>query len=176
VWFKPDSVAAGTIGIVGMYNGNSNADEWLIYRNGSNLEVAIRNAGTTFTSTALSAGSWYHVVLTMDSTSAYKLYVNGAAAKTASGAGGTGDVSLVFRIGAYAITPTGYFDGIIDEVTLTSDIITSGEVATLYNSGSGIPWSEPSSSIKTVDGLAVASVKTVNGLAIASVKNIMGLA
>ena len=34
----------------------------------------------------------------------------------------------------------------------------------------------PSTSIKTVDGLAYASVKTVNGLAIASVKTINGLA
>lgn len=36
--------------------------------------------------------------------------------------------------------------------------------------------SSTSSSIKTVNGLAIASVKTVNGLAIASVKTVMGLA
>lgn len=148
-WFKTDSVAAGTIGIVGMYNGTATGEEWLVYRNGANLEVAIRGSGTTFTSTAISTGTWYHVVLTMDSSNAYKLYVNGAAPKTASGATGSSNDTLEFRIGAYGKTATGFFDGIIDEVTLTSDIITSGEVATLYNSGNGIPWTEAAGSTFT---------------------------
>ncbi len=40
----------------------------------------------------------------------------------------------------------------------------------------GYPSTGSSSSIKTVNGLALASVKTVNGLAIASVKTVKGLA
>jgi hypothetical protein len=139
-WFKADALG-GVMGLVGMYNGTSDVEEWLVYLNGTSLVLLVRNQGAAVTyGSAISTATWYHVVVTMSSSNAYQMYVNAGTAVTGSGAGGGADSALEFRIGAYGATPTGYFNGMIDEVTLTSDFITSGVVTTIYNSGNGIEY------------------------------------
>lgn len=84
-------------------------------------------------------------------------------------------------VGAYrsggSIQSGWYLNGKIQALGVWSRALSTSEISQLYASGSGLQYPfSASSSIKTVDGLAIASVKTVNGLAIASVKNINGLA
>lgn len=165
-WFKADSVS-GVQGLVGYYQGSgAGAHEWLVYLNGTSLILLVNNQGTAITSsTTISTGTWYHVVATMDSSNNYNLYVNGGSAGTGSGAGGSGTTNINFRLGAYGTTPTGYFNGIIDEVTITTDVITNTEKNTIYNSGDGIPWeAAATTSIKEINGLAHADIKSWNGV------------
>ena len=99
--------------------------------------------------TVLSTGTWTHIVITSDiSTEVMVIYIDGVAVavtKDLDEAGSGSDVGVStndFTLGAHWGT-TQNFDGLIDELTITSDIITSGEVTTIYNSGAGIPYEEP---------------------------------
>ncbi len=63
----------------------------------------------------------------------------------------------------------------LDAISVWSSALSSTDVTTLYNSGSGIPYAATASgpaSLKTRDTIAKASVKTIDGIAIASVKSI----
>lgn len=140
-WFKADTVS-GVQGLVGMYNGTSDAEEWLVYLNGTSLILLVRNQGAAVTwSSSISTGTWYHVVVTMNSSNAYSMKVNNGTAVTGSGASGTFDVPLTFRIGAYGIVAAGHFNGMIDEVGIWQKVLSDTEITTLYQSGSGIPYS-----------------------------------
>lgn len=98
-------------------------------------------AGTVYaeSTTVLTAGTWYHVVCTWD-TSRADVYVNGSLEGSDTGGGTLTAGASELRIGRDATTTNRYFDGLIDEVGIWSRAITSGEVSALYNSGSGIPY------------------------------------
>lgn len=128
----------------------------------------------------LAVNTWYHIVYTKTGTTS-AWYINGVS-KTPTANLSTGGLTTsagYFRIGTYAGGTGGVgnrqFDGVIDEVGIWSRVLTSTEVTTLYNSGSGLQYPFSTSAIKSINGLAKASVKTVNGLAIASVKSWNGL-
>jgi hypothetical protein len=142
-WFKPDALT-GTVGLVGYYTGASDLHEWLVYHNGTSLVLLVRNQGASITwAGTLSIGTWYHVVVTMNSSNQYQLIVNNGTPGTGSGAGGSGSASCQFRIGAYGTSPTGFFDGLIEEVGIWSKVLSSQEITDLYNSGSGLPYYDP---------------------------------
>lgn len=133
-------------------------------------------------STALSTGVWYHIVVVYDSSDAVtgkRIYINGSLDTSGAMSGIKTGTSTALQIGnavQFGGT-TAYFDGQIDEVDIWSVALTGSDVTTLYNGGSGLAYPfSASTSIKTINGLAIASVKTVQGLAIASVKTWNGLA
>ncbi len=100
---------------------------------------------------ALSTGVWYHMVFTYDPSlsgaTRGKLYINNSdkGAPTVSGTW-TGTTTYnstsKFVVGKYDVSAAWiqYLDGVVDELTVTSDVITSGEVSSLYNSGNGVPY------------------------------------
>jgi len=106
------------------------------YANGDMYSYGGNNAG------ALTSNTWYHIVSTVDSTKAEQTYVNGVLV-------GTG--TLGYHMGTpqpYVIGATGggnfpntapynFLDGSVDELIIYNRPLTSSEVATLYNSGSG---------------------------------------
>jgi len=69
--------------------------------------------------------------------------------------------------GNAAITPAG---STTLNLTKVGSALWAGLIATFK------PYVAPTTDIKTINGLAIASVKTINGLAIASVKTWNGLA
>ena len=105
----------------------------------------------------LSTGTLYHCVLvcTVDNSQATKftLYLNGSSQGNGSG-GGNGNVTTIqngegtFCLGSYEATADWYYDGSLDEVGIWSRVLSSTEVTTLYNSGSGLqyPFTTSSSS------------------------------
>lgn len=117
---------------------------------------------------------YHHVAFTWDGAD-LKLYLDGSStASTVSGtATTTGTANFYF-----GRRPGGaYLTGNIDEMGVWSRALTSTEITTLYNNGSGLqyPFILGPANLKTFNGLAAASIKTVNGLAIASVKSINGM-
>lgn len=105
---------------------------------------SVTNQSTSGTATvSLSTGTWYHIVMAHDiSAASCAIYLNGVSqtvtpSTTAATAVATGASDLIIGSDGGA---SGGVDGILDEFTITSDIITSGEVTTIYNGGSGIPY------------------------------------
>jgi hypothetical protein len=91
-------------------------------------------------SSAISTDTWYHVVASYDGSgtlAGMNLYIDGALDNASSGTTGTlTDITSLdpFRIGT-AENFTWDFKGNIDEVAVFSSELTSGNVTTIYNSG-----------------------------------------
>ena len=103
---------------------------------GSNTDHIARN-----TITGLSTGVWYHVVGTYDGTTV-KLYTNGVLGATTAGlSGGLSGNAVQMAIGVDGrATPSQALGGYIDEVAIWSRALSSAEVTSLYNSGSGLQY------------------------------------
>jgi hypothetical protein len=90
--------------------------------------------------TALSSGTWYHLLATYDGNkniSGLKLYINGISVQvtnnSAGSYGGMHETSGDLTIGSWDVS--GYANGKINEVTIWNKELSSSEVTELYNSG-----------------------------------------
>jgi hypothetical protein len=87
-------------------------------------------------------GSWHHVVSTWDGTNK-KLYIDGLLDGTFGGAGGNiANAAVGINIGVRITggTPSGYFNGQIDDVRIFNYALTPQQVKTVYNSGASIQF------------------------------------
>lgn len=89
--------------------------------------------------TALSAGSTYHVAAVFDHVAgAATIYVNGAVYQTAAVTGTAANNGALFRIGANASSGiNAYFDGRIDEVAYYGSALSSTRIAAHYAAATG---------------------------------------
>ena len=90
-------------------------------------------------SNTLSTGTWYMLTFTYDSTAGLVCYVNGSSDGTAAanGALNTSSSGLLMKIGSDYDYTDRYWNGAIDEVGIWSRALTSTEITTLYNGGTG---------------------------------------
>lgn len=195
LWVKPESTPTGGDAMAFFYKwGGSQAQYGMIYVDisgtrkirfigyqtcaGANINYDFSIGGD------LSTSSFTHVVLRYDAIGhgsgdgTAELFLNGVSKGTVTDASFTGGANCT---GTFSLSSLGsgiqwYYDGLMDEVGVWSKWLSDGEIASLYNSGSGLTYPFSTTSIKTINGLALASVKTLNGLAIASVKTVNGLA
>ncbi len=112
---------------------------------GTNKLIFWRNRDTVgseraFYTVTLSAGTWYHIMLTYD-WSTVRWYLNGAEVTSISSswAGGSSDAGNYFTIGKYQ-TSTQWFDGRIDEVWVRNKKVTDAEALELYNWWAGLSY------------------------------------
>lgn len=107
--------------------------------NGTNINELTSGAPS------LSTGTWYHIVTTWDNTAKQiKTYVNGALAGSL-----TGSYNIAYNSGTLFIGQSGYgsyFNGDIDEITYFDTVLSAGNVDTLYNSGTPLPYTATTSS------------------------------
>jgi RHS repeat-associated protein len=83
----------------------------------------------------LTTGTWYHVGLTYDGNT-LTAYVNGASQGTDTGSGDgvtEGDNFYLFT----SRNNNTLFSGLMDEVVITNNVLSSSTISSLYNSGSG---------------------------------------
>lgn len=95
---------------------------------------------TTTSSALVPTASWTHVVVTYDGTTA-NIWINGALdpnSGTLLNSGSTFDRSFIGARG----TGNEPFNGMIDEVGAWNRALSAGEIAWIYNGGSGRAWSE----------------------------------
>ena len=85
-------------------------------------------------SATLSLSTWYHLAF-VKSGSDWYLYLDGAEDNTVSDSGTVSASTDNLAIGIYPTTPTYPFQGNIDEVSIWNTALSSGDVSTLYNSG-----------------------------------------
>ncbi len=137
LWFKPDHMT-GKRNIFA-----DNYREWGIYQSGTTLygEIRISRIGSTINGGTLTPNKWYHVALTHEhlgspASSVIKMYVNGklVGQGSASFSSDEGYADPPFAVGADYTggTPSGYFDGTVDDVVIFNRALTEQEVMRMY--------------------------------------------
>lgn len=113
-------------------------------------------------------GAMTYVVITFNiGTETCIFYVNGSSVASSQTVGTTLGATLhnstqPFRLGSSgdAGSPTGFFDGVLDEVAIWSRVVSSTEVSQLYNSGNGLayPFGEGGSQTVAVNNFLLMGV------------------
>jgi len=140
-WFNADSISASDQ-LLGIWH---QAEQQYLIRLDDSLDhveaYVIGTGGTVgpeVTTTTVSTGTWYHYVLTYDSTNGLNVYLNDG---TVSNAAADGTLSRTITrtdsfIGVYYAAPDkNFFDGRIDELTVFDVALTADNVEYLYNGG-----------------------------------------
>lgn len=139
-WIKATSFPNAYNGI--LQRGNSTAYyEYFVKSNGKiamyllpTVQVSYDGTGAT----TLVANTWYHVVMTYDSTQGLKGYVNAVLDGSAAANGNIGSTNgLTLAIGNDFFTAGRFFNGVIDDVHLYNRALTANEVNQLYREGRG---------------------------------------
>lgn len=101
-------------------------------------------SNATFSGTAMSTSTWYHIVCGYDATAdEIFIAVNDSTPDTTSQSTGVYDGAAAFGVGATdAGAPSGdfYHFGGVDEIGVWKRVLTSEEITSLYNSGSGLSY------------------------------------
>ena len=129
-WVKKTSALKVDTGIVGTWsNGNGGPMIWVDHVVGHYYLTLNQGLGNYLDSGVVpAAGSWQHLAATYDGTTA-KFYVNGTLVASKPFTGNVGD-SNSWRIGAYGSSPSGFFDGSVDDVRIYNQALTQTQVQT----------------------------------------------
>mgnify|MGYP001602929224 CR=1 FL=1 len=156
-WVKIEALVAGAHAIISKFVGGSQASYMLRHDGDGTVSLLIPDALTDVDdsdcpragiSSALVAGTLYHLVMIYDGTlsgnaNRLKLYINNVL-QTLSFTGtipaSLQDSTAAVVIGLEALLGTYEYDGIIDEVGAWSRALTADDVRVLYNGGVGIPY------------------------------------
>ena len=147
-WVLPESVTNGDYNvIVSKYDHGSNDRQYLLALYGTavgeyKVQGRISNDGTATTAvdstvTDYAISAWHHVAMVYNDID-IRIYVDGVLACT-PGAHTTGisEEPSAFAVGTmFNSTATGqYFDGLIDEVSIYNEALSSGDIAAIYANG-----------------------------------------
>ncbi len=146
LWFNPTG-AIGTKALFYSVNGGNTTDGLVVTTvAGANnvLGTAASNSASSSRDsggTTVTAGNWYHLVITKSAGQVNKVYLNGSDTATATSAfltlGNNGTtIGTDFVVGGFLIG----WDGGIDEVGVWSRELAGSEVTSLYNAGAALAW------------------------------------
>jgi|DEB0MinimDraft_6_1074348.scaffolds.fasta_scaffold20741_2 hypothetical protein len=115
LWMRASSTATGEALLSG---GNNGDDESWELRGGTNLEFFTGYSGSLLSATFPSLNTWHHVAITRDSTSIYRMYINGTEVNsTFTDEEGDYDNGTL-RIGTNRAANS-YYHGYLDDVRIT---------------------------------------------------------
>ena len=149
-WVQFESLGANR-SIVSKYNTGTVREYWLLYALSTDrLTFTVSNDGTATTPVpadslgAPSTGTWYFVVAWHDAAAnTTNIQVNDGAVDSVSYSSGVLDGGALFSFGATnSGAGTNHHDGLIAKVGFWKRVLTSGERTQLYNSGTGLLYSE----------------------------------
>tara|TARA_R110002020_G_scaffold220785_1_gene428721 strand:+ start:3781 stop:5142 length:1362 start_codon:yes stop_codon:yes gene_type:complete len=130
LWAKWSSVS----GLRGLWTCGTNTGQ-MIWTNGTSLQFYIYTSGgwvAATSSVTIATGQWYHIGCTWDGSGTSTIYVDGSSTGTASPSDITYAATTYHNIGRYI---SNEFNGLIDEVSFWHSELSSGDISTLYNSG-----------------------------------------
>jgi hypothetical protein len=140
MWINIASAPASFCAIGGN-NVYGQARGYLFDMDTTNLAFQVGDGAWGKVTTTYTTGAWIHLVGTWDG-STVTFYKNGSSAGTAL-KGAITYTSCGMTVGNYYTdaTSANMFDGSVDEIGVWNRALTSGEVTTLYNGGSGLSYS-----------------------------------
>ena len=100
------------------------------------------NGGINFPSDISGTGTWVMITLVADysdTTNTYTVYLNGVAGSSVARAvaGSTGDSEYSLKLASRGNYADRFFDGLFDEMTIWSRVLTADEITSLYNANIG---------------------------------------
>jgi len=138
-WMKVESLPGATMRIINMDDGNDFSGGYSIIILATGNIHWTHNSGSSNswdTGYTVSTGSWIHVVCVYDQTNKI-LYINGSSNNTDPTTSDlTSDNNDPLWFGGIEVHGQ-HFDGILDQILIYNDALTSGQVSTIYNSGNG---------------------------------------
>jgi len=147
LWIKPESNGTNST-IFGKWNGTGDKRSYEIFLDANNqIKAYISSDGTNantskiqITNSALSNGTWYHIVVVYTATTgSITTYVNNSAHTTTGHKTNIYNSDSNFSVGG-DLGEWGIFDGMIDEFSFWNSTLDSTAVAELYNSGAGLAY------------------------------------
>jgi RHS repeat-associated protein len=130
-WIDPASISSGQRIVSKGNTGDSNSSYYLYLDSSSNLHMAVNNTGWNDVGYALkSANSWYYACGTFDGNNR-NLYVNGQLQYSIAQSATISISNAPFYIGGQ-YSDTQFFDGIIDEVSVSSVARSADWIASEY--------------------------------------------
>ena len=135
-WINPSATTSNVI----ISGGDSTSDDFYIQIvNSTTIRYGSGSQYDDFTISALSTGTWYHLVTVHNGTN-LELYIDGTSVGTATVLAPTNDIGTDLIIGDYQISGSGFeYAGKMDEVAIFDYALTAGNVTTLYgNSTDGV--------------------------------------
>ena len=149
-WAKLENVSDNTP--IFKFYTNSNNQATIIYLHSTNQFKFMYKAAGTNTQVIESAGSiegdgnFHHFAMTWDvGGTSFKAYIDGSQVGTTQTSFGTwSGTPSVFELGRNGLSGTGYWIGKIDEVGLFNAAKTSGDIVSIYNTGTPTDLSEDS--------------------------------
>ena len=149
-WFKlATAPSSGNTQILTRFLFATNTGNYtdVAYRNNAGTyEMVINTSPATFTvAQTLTVGTWYHLVITHDgtgTTNAIKLYLDTVNILNGNSWDTSNFSALTTRlaIGVDHALASQHASGIFDEYGLWNKILSTDEIAELYNSGSGLQY------------------------------------
>ena len=146
-WFNDDDNSQSSRILNTSSDSGSDQVGWMLAHNGDGaLGAYVRNAAGAFPFGADIAdafddtGAWHHYVLTFDGSSTMKYYKDaGTATSISKGVAAFTDSNPAYtQTMGKRVDNTRYLDGLLDDMVIFSGrVISSSEVSSLYNSGSG---------------------------------------
>ena len=149
-WFKTSSGSNNRI--IDKDGGGGQPRSYILLLVSNKLRwVRFNSSGTGYTIDTVDTfndNAWHHVVVTNKTSGTIDIYVDGTALTLGTGTGNYTNVTssgnsgitmnnaaVGVNIGYFAATSSQYFDGLIDEVAIWDDVLTSSEVTAIYNNG-----------------------------------------
>ena len=155
LWVKLDALSTGNEQSI--FSSQIGVDDrvQISQSNGaSNINITLDESTYYHKSTAITANTWYHVMLVWDTDpSGLTAYLDGAVMSGTTGVsalGGATGMDIGRQVGAQADTEIG---GLINEVAIWDEILTASEVTALYNSGTPLVPTADSGNYESSDAL-----------------------
>ena len=134
LWFKEN--VRKTNGFM-FSSGTGTSNDIAINAANGTLKINVGGVRNVIT-TSYSSNVWYHVVLTVENTTA-KVYLNNGSPTTVTVGSNTSSSSgTLAKIGDLSFASGYYFDGKIDQVTIFDYALSATQVSTLYGGGTAV--------------------------------------
>lgn len=177
LWFKSSTGATQHIisrensGTGGEFHIRLESDghiDWQNYSSGGGSVLAIHASAANW-----GDGNWHHLVCVQRGSTA-ELYVDNTSRGTDAASSTTAWTgSIQTYVGRIATNTSSMFNGQIDEIGIWATALTTTEIATLYNSGTGLQYPFSTGYSKVVNGISAYSA--INGVAVANISKVNGV-
>ncbi|MGD8457414.1 MAG: SpvB/TcaC N-terminal domain-containing protein, partial [Anaerolineales bacterium] len=148
VWINMESLGGDYYGsgIIASYRNPNVAGDWNIaVTNDGRIRFYRKESGTDYywqTGTSeISTSTWYHLVVTYDDAgNSASCYINNASKSFSVVNAEVSWGTTALTVGRNFTTQNFYHDGLLDELAVYDRVLTTPEVAQLYNSGDGLTY------------------------------------